>query len=213
MLLGCATPYSEAPLATNFPTSTQKKLQAAAHWNVIARDVATAIASSLKGTDTRSLFVNQSSIKTPFERAFSNQLLSELVAAGFTVLKTPDGASVVDIDTQAIRFSPNRPQYKYAGLPTALATGVWALHEAEATAGAAAFVVVASADAYAWFRSEFATGETPQTEIVITTSVSNANRYLARSTNVYYVADSDEALYRGAPAQAPTRTLKMTGGE
>jgi hypothetical protein len=40
LFAGCATPYSEAPLATNFPTSKQQKLQAAAHWNVIAGDVA-----------------------------------------------------------------------------------------------------------------------------------------------------------------------------
>lgn len=40
VLTGCAAPYTETPLATNFPTSKQPKLQAAAHWNVIANDVA-----------------------------------------------------------------------------------------------------------------------------------------------------------------------------
>ena len=29
----CATPHAPAPLATNFETSKQHKLQAAAHWN------------------------------------------------------------------------------------------------------------------------------------------------------------------------------------
>lgn len=209
LLAGCATPYSEAPLATNFPTAKQPKLQAASHWNVIAGDVAKQI--SVGSKDKRPLFVNQSSVKTAFDRAFTNDLISALVADGHTVLKSPAGALSVDVDTQAVRFSPNRPQYNHAGLATALTTGVWALHQAEATAGAVLYAGVASADAYSWFRSEFATGETPQTEIIVTTSVSDASQYLARSTSVYYVADSDQELYQATPRT--TRTIGLTGGQ
>lgn len=210
LFAGCATPYSEAPLATNFPTSKQQKLQAAAHWNVIAGDVAKQISVGLK--DKRPLFVNQSSVKTAFDRAFTNDLISALVAGGYTVLKSPAGALSVDVDTQAVRFSPNRPQYNHAGLATALTTGVWALHQAHATAGAVLVAGVASADAYSWFRSEFATGETPQTEIIVTASVSDADRYLARSTSIYYVADADSQMYvYEPPFQAQTRNMGVTG--
>lgn len=209
LLAGCASPYSEAPLATNFSTTKQSKLQAASHWNLIAVDVAKQISTRLK--EKRPLYVSLSSVKTAFDRAFANQLTSALLAEGYTVLKSPAGALSVEIDTQAVRFSANRPQYNHAGFPTALATGVWALHQAEATAGAVVFAGVASADAYSWFRSEFATGKTPQTEIIVTTSVSDASQYLARSTSVYYVADSDQALYK-ATAQA-NRTIVLTGGQ
>ena len=74
---------------------------------------------------------------------------------------------------------------------------------------------VAGADAYSWFRSEFATGETPQTEIIVTASVSDASQYLARSTSVYYVADSDQALYQATPQTTrpiTTPTIGVTGG-
>ena len=207
---GCATPYSEAPLATNFPTNRQPKLQAAAHWNVIAGDVAKQISAGLK--DKRPLFVDQSSVRTVFDRAFTNDLISALVAGGHTVLKSPTGALNVDVDTQTVRFSPNRPQYNYAGVATALTTGVWALHQAHATAGAVLVAGVASADAYSWFRAEFATGETPQTEIIITTSVSDASQYLARSTSIYYVADTDSRMYvYEPPFQAQTKTMGVTG--
>jgi hypothetical protein len=207
---GCATPYSEAPLATNFPTNRQPKLQAAAHWNVIAGDVAKQISAGLK--DKRPLFVDQSSVRTAFDRAFTNDLISALVAGGHTVLKSPTGALNVDVDTQTVRFSPNRPQYNYAGVATALTTGVWALHQAHATAGAVLVAGVASADAYSWFRAEFATGETPQTEIIITTSVSDASQYLARSTSIYYVADTDSRMYvYEPPFQAQTKTMGVTG--
>ena len=36
----CTTPYSEAPVAIQFPTSKQNKLQAGAHWDAIAKDAA-----------------------------------------------------------------------------------------------------------------------------------------------------------------------------
>lgn len=211
-LSGCATPYSEAPLATNFATTKQQKLQAAAHWNVIASDVAKQIAAGLKN-NMPPLFVNQSVAKTAFDRAFSNQLISALVGDGFSVQKAPTGALSVEVDTQVVLFSPDRPQYKYVGVPTALMTGVWALHTAEATSGAVLYAGVAAADAYSWFRSEFATGETPQSEIIVTISVSDADRYLVRSTNVYYVADTDRRMYEppAAPRVVQTKTMGVTG--
>lgn len=214
LFAGCATPCSEAPLATNFPTSKQQKLQAAAHWNVIAGDVAKQISAGLK--DKRPLFVNQSSIKTAFDRAFTNDLISALVAGGYTVLKSPDGALSVDVDTQAVRFSPNRPQYNHAGVATAVTGGVWALRDVSLnTAGevlGAAVALAAAADAYSWFRAEFATGETPQTEIIVTISVSDASQYLARSTSIYYVADADSRMYvYEPPFQAQTKSMGVTG--
>jgi hypothetical protein len=207
IVAGCATPYSEAPLATNFPTTKQPKVQAASHWNTIAGDVASQITSKL--TERRPLYVAQPTNKAEFDRAFANQLISALVAGGQTVLKSPAGALTVEIDTQVVRFSPDRPQYRHAGTASAITAGVWALHVGEATAGAALATTVIAADAYAWFRSEFASGATPQTEIIVTTSVSDNNQYLSRSTSIYYVADTDKSLYDAAGLQ----TLKVTGGE
>ncbi len=208
LLAGCATPYSEAPLATNFPTTKQRKLQAAAHWNVIAGDVAKQISAGLG--EKRPLYVNQLSARTAFDRAFANQLISALVADGFAVRKDPVGALSVEVDTQSVRFTADRPMYRYAGAPTALMTGVWALHSAEATAGAVLYAGVAAADAYSWFRSEFATGDTPQTEIIVTVSVSDASQYLARVTNVYYVADADSRIYE-PPTLPQTKNIEVVG--
>ncbi len=210
MLGGCAAPYSEAPVATNFPSTKQPKLQAASHWNAIANDVAQQISAGIK--EKQPLFVNQSTVKTAFDRAFSNQLISALVGQGFPVLKSPGGALNVEIDTQTVRFSANRPQYNHAGVATALTAGVWALHQARASAGAVLLTAVASADAYSWFRSEFATGETPQTEIIITTSVGDARQFLARNTSIYYVADTDSGMYEYTPPiQIQTRNMTVTG--
>lgn len=210
VLAGCATPYSEAPLATKFPTSKQSKLQAVAHWNVIANDVAKQLASMLKAKPALPvLYVNQVPNKTDFDRVFSNQLISALLAEGFSIQKSPVGALVVDIDTQAVRFSANRPQYRYAGAATTLTAGVWALHGA--TPAGIATAAIVGADAYMWFSSEFATGATPRMEIVITASVSDSRQYLARNSSVYYVADADGDLYQ-YQGPAPVRTLNIIGG-
>ena len=36
ILSGCATRYTPAPLAANFPASKQAKLQASYHWGIVA---------------------------------------------------------------------------------------------------------------------------------------------------------------------------------
>lgn len=209
MIAGCATPYSEAPLATNFPSSKQPKLRAAAHWNAIAGDVAKQLADHLK--DRQPLYVNRAQEKTEFDRAFSNQLISALVAQGFMVQKNATGALTVDIDTQTVRFATNRPQYNYSGAATALTAGVWALHNASPAGIATAGIV--GADAYFWFRSEFAIGETPQSEIIVTASVSNRDQYLSRNTSVYYVADADQSLYQAPMPPMPVKAINLVGGK
>lgn len=208
-LAGCATPYSEVPLATNFPTTKQEKVQAAAHWNVIAKDVARQITQRLP--DQKPLYVVQKEGPTTFERAFSSLLISALVANGHTVTKQPSGASIIETDTQVVSFSANRPQYRNAGTATALAAGIWALHLGEATAGAVLSSAIVAGDAYSWFRAEFASGETPQTEIIVTTSVSDGTRYLSRNTSIYYVADTDRELYQRSGLV--TQKIKVGGGE
>lgn len=211
---GCATPYSEAPLATNFASSKQQKLQAASHWNLISRDVANRLSASLP--KDAPVFVNQNIENTPFERAFTGQLITALVQAGHPVMKSPEGALRIGLDTQAVPFAADRPQYRDFGAATTLGAGVWALHDlveyASNGAGKAAVLGLVAIDAYKWFQSEFASGETPQHEIIITTTVTDSNRYIARDTSVYYVADADRDLYLTAP-KPTVKTFKVMGGE
>jgi hypothetical protein len=213
----CATPYSPTPLATNFETSKQQKLQAASHWNTIARDVADRLSARLQPGSK--LFVNQHADATSFERAFSAQLATALVDAGHLVMRSPEGAMRVGVDTQTVPFAADRPQYRYAGAATALAGGVWVLYDiveyASNGPAKAAVATVAAADAAHWFRSEFASGETPALEIIVNTSVTDASRFVARTTNVYYVADTDQHLYvpekPDLAPQLPVKTFQIVG--
>lgn len=201
-------PHSEAPIGVNFRTSSQLKLQAAQHWASIAEDTGRAIADLLGKTQQcgpqirpcKGIFVNPPAVATEFSRAFHAQLITTLVSSGLVVSKEAGAATSMDIDVQPIAFAPNRPQYRFAGKATELGPGVWALRDTATVKPEDPKLLPAVGEtmrgnALHWFRSEFASGQTPQTEILVTVSAGNENRYLARTTNVYYITDGDRKLY------------------
>lgn len=209
---GCATPYSPVPVATHFPTSEQQKLQAAAHWTAITEHIEKQLVPALNNGPRRALFV-QPLQGSPFDRAVAGQLMTSLVNGGFVVAKTPQDALKVEVDTQVVAFSGHRPQYKFNGERSTLVAGVWALTEVHHTGLGLATAAIFAGDAYAWFRSQFASSDTPKTEIIVTVAVSDDQRYYARQTSVYYTVDSDRGLYEGAPLSAAqlVKTFAVAG--
>ncbi len=204
---GCAIPYSPAPVATNFPSTQQAKLQAAAHWGVIARHMAGQLAPSLKVNAKRPLYVT-SQQSSAFAQGVSSHLVTALVNDGYIVVKVPDANTLrIELDTQVVAFSAKRPQYKFAGERSLLVAGAWVLTEIDHTVEWLATAAIFAEDAYSWFHSQFATGDTPKTEIVVNLSLADDARYYARTTSVYYTTDSDRVLYDAA-AQ-PTKTYAV----
>lgn len=204
---GCAVPYSPAPVATNFPSTQQSKLQAAAHWGVIARHMAGQLAPSLKVNAKRPLYVSPQQ-SSAFAQGVSAHLVTALVNEGYIVVKVPEANTLrIELDTQVVAFSAKRPQYKFAGERTALVAGAWVLTGIDRTVEWLVSSAIAGQDAYSWFRSQFATGATPKTEIIVNLSLADDARYYARSTVVYYTTDSDRSLYDAA--FQPSRTFAV----
>lgn len=197
--IGCATPYSEAPIATNFENTEQHKLQAGAHWDIIANHLAASIASNIN--KERIVYINEPQEKSKFNTALHTLLLSALVQNNISVAKTPTAANAtIDIKTQVLKFTPDRATFRNSfGAPTLLAAGVWAMIGVGAanttanTIGAGATAGALGLDAYNWFGSKY--DEIPQHEIIVTVNVSDAKKYISSLSNVYYIADSDKALY------------------
>jgi hypothetical protein len=213
LLAGCAgqqlpqTPYSPAPVASNFPTSNQYTLQAAAHWGAIAQHIEKSLAADLKKSPPRPFYIAEPPPQaSPFQRALAAQLVSALVRDGHVVSRTPAGSLKVDIDVQAYTFSPGRSQFRYPGEPTAITAGVLALTAVEPVVGVLAGV--AAFDAYQYQHAKFTAGATPQTELLVTVSVSDQYRYYARNSTAYYVADGDRSLY-GIPPDVPVEAKLM----
>jgi len=205
LVAGCTlVKHSEVPLATNFTTSKQFKLQAAHHWKIIADDMADTLIETLKTGTTciaptytcASLYIEPPNPKSVFGRAFHNQFISRLVNKGINVVIQRPAEVEIAIDAQTVKFSPDRSQYLHSIKFSLITDSLWGLREiAQENAGAAAFTAAAIADTYQWNMSEFAKGATPQIELILTTSAKRAGHYLARATNVYYIADSDANLY------------------
>ena len=203
LFMGCATPYSEAPVATNFANSEQNKLQSSAHWEVIANHLAKQIADSVGKEHT--VYVNPTEEKSKFNTALHSLLLSALVKNEVKVAKFSATSDVaVDIKTQVVKFTPDRAPYRnMLGAPTLLAAGVWAMMgvgTVNTTANTVAAGVTSAAvglDVYHWFSSRYST--IPEHEIIITVSASDATKYLSSISAVYYIADSDKSLYYTVP--------------
>lgn len=214
---GCATHnnYSPVPLATNYPSARQMQVQAGAHWQAISAHIEQQLGPALKQSPNLPLYVAPLQASA-FNQTVASELITALVNHGYVVGKQAAGALKVDIDTQVVAFSADRPQYRYAGQRTALVDGSWVINGVEAAPPTG--VSNTSEDAYAWFSSQFAPGATPKTEIVVTISVSDERRYYARATSVYYVTDSDRALYDAAlpqPARdaATIKAFTVQGGQ
>jgi hypothetical protein len=195
--------YNEAPVASNFPTTTQLKLQATQHWMRIADDSGKALVELLKKgsmcspsfKNCRSLYIKPPVVITEFSRAFHSQLITTLMKSGLAVSKEANAELLVEIDVQPILFAPNRPQYRHAGVPVELGPGVWAIRDVAIMDPNIPETTPPAKDALHWFRSEFAGEKTPQGEILVTVSVDDHTRYLARTTNAYYIPDADRGLY------------------
>ena len=211
-LLACATPYGGAPVATDFPASQQRKLQAAAHWATIAdrsaealvHALATAVACPDPAALCPRVYVRPVAQQTVFAQNFRAAFLTALVRQKVAVAHTPAaGAIAIDIDVQTVRFSPDRSNGTF--VPASLVyAGAWAVYglaanATPAAAGLAGAAIIGGADAWRWASSETASGPTPQTEVLVTVSAADATRYLGRVAAVYYAADSDAGLYTEAP--------------
>ena len=171
-LAGCATPSSETPTAMSHHHITGKT-------------------PGRKVSKQQPLYVSATD-DTPFNQAAVGELIASLVSNGYTVVKTRGTTINVEINTQVLRFSLDRLQARQVGALSALATGLWALTELNASitpAGVATGVIFAG-DAQAYFNSDKASGPTPQTEIIINATVSDNSRYLAVSRATYYATAS-----------------------
>ena len=195
MLAGCVAPFSPVPQAANFPATRQLKLQAAYHWNVIAGHIEKNLLLELKKNPARPLYINLPQQTTPFQRALATELTTALVSDGYMVSIAPAGSLKIDLDVQALTFAADRPQYRYFGEPAAIGGGVWGASEMNPPALLAVAGIAAAYDGHRWLNSQFAPGDTPKTEIIVTVSVSDPYRYFARTSSAYYVSDSDRALY------------------
>ena len=211
-LSGCASRYADVPIPTRFANEDQLKLQAARHWQLIADHFAGRLATELEGKlNGRAVYVPQPGGEQQFVEGFRELLISALVAKGVPVALSARGALVADVDYHYYKFTPDRaPNARQYGQLTVLTAGLWALggvvsaniaHAAGVDAGIKTLTTVASLEGASFLSNEalrggrLASGDVPRSEILLTVTVGDANRIVARQSNIYYSVDADIDLY------------------
>jgi hypothetical protein len=205
-VIGCASPV---PVAHNFPISSQKVARTAQHWNVVAADVVAQTTAAIEANPVlqkRGFYVPGPVRNTAFNVAFRDFLINNMVNSGMPVsvckstqssgggfaMEGPDVE--VHYEARIIGHGAHLPRY-VPGTITALASGVSVIHNisehmSSSSAWAAGIGLAALADVAASNISV-----PTSTELIVTTTITENNRYVMRKSDIYYVPDADASLF------------------
>lgn len=186
---------------------SQPLVKSVKHWDLIADDVAS---ETLKLSRHPDLFdqrffvaINHSN---DFGAGFGNMLVTRLVNSGFPVAVSPEDSARITYEVQVVRHPAEKTEYP--GELTRLAGGILVLRElvdgdlAETSATTAAAALLAGIDlAQAAHRIRKPTN----TEIIVTTTVSNKGVYAMRKTDTYYIPGQAARLYEDSVTTQPRR--------
>lgn len=210
-MAGCST--MNVPVADNYPASSQLKARALHHWDVLADDVANRVAAKAMPAGAEPVtFHLHAADESPFNRAFADLLLTRLVDRGLVMAIDPldasEGGANIRFTVQVVRHHSNGLNVGDFPL-TKLMAGVavvrdWTLRThtslAMGVAGVASGAVLDLTDRSL---SGTAAGGPTRTEVLVTTSVERGKRYVARTSDIYYIEHEDSGLYSPPPKPAP----------
>ena len=133
LLSSCA----RIPEPIGFQYSTQEKMQAAHHWNVLAKDLANRINNELIRSDflDTPIFVKhicgddqtpcEQGATSDFNEAFRDLLITELVGFGIPTNASPSSEAInVEYKVQLVQHRTNRLRTLRPGIFTALTTAI-----------------------------------------------------------------------------------------
>lgn len=202
---------SRIPQPASYAYSEQQKMQAAHHWDVLASDVANQINNQLVMSDyvDRAVYVKttcgsdaipcERGETTQFNEGFRDLLITRLVNFG---VPTSFEKKVADIEVnykvQVVYHASKR--YTIApGTLTALTAVVSVFRHAPTSLQALA--VAAGLDI-----ANSASPVNGHYEVIITTSMVTDEKYLFRTSDIYYINDPDFWHYQNAPTG---KTIQM----
>jgi hypothetical protein len=199
-------------MATTYPITFQKKMQAAHHWDVLTEDVANRLRDALIGSGEQgrsvSLYVQQPKYDSDFGEAFHNLLITHLMERGFSMTENPASGLPLTYDVQVVSHKDRGFIRPMPGLFTSLAGSVFVLRGVANESSTAAWMLGAvGVDVVTGYMTD-----NPNNEIIVTTSVMSGDRYVARVRDIYYISDNNVGQYiAGGPAPVTTRIVEVVG--
>jgi len=208
------------PAPTTHEFHQQRKMQAVDHWNILASDVASRLNRELVVYDylDTPVFVKQTcgDDATPcqanetstFNEAFRDLLITNLVNYGIQTRSAVDDRSLtINYKVQVVYHRGTRLRSLFPGSFTMLSAAVLVLREAPEE-----LIALAGGGLLDLANSAYARGG--HYEILITTSIVNAGRYVFRTSDIYYINDDDFWQYQENMAKpgiiqlsSPTATI------
>ena len=201
MLLTMLSSCGRIPEPIGYPYTTQEKMQAAHHWNVLAEDISNKINNELIRSDffETVVFVKETcgddsepcsyDATTAFNEGFRDLLITRLVDFGIPTSAAPDREAItINYKVQVVYHSAERLRTLRPGLLTALTTAVSVLRHAPSE-------IIAISLAAGVDYSNAAYAKTTNVEAIVTTSMVFRNKYLFRSSDIYYINNADYHHY------------------
>jgi hypothetical protein len=214
LICGC---MSRIPEPAGFEYSTQSKMQAAHHWDILAMDIANQINKELIKDDllNTAVYVKKTCGKddapckpnetSQFDEGFNDLLVTQLVRYGVPTCTQPEpGAITVNYKVQAVYHQADRKRTLAPGMLTALGVGVAVLRNAPTD-----LLIIAAAGALDLANTAYV--QNGHYEIIITTSMVNMKKYLFRTSSIYYINDEDFWHYQLSSGKA--KEIKITNSD
>ncbi len=202
---------SSIPMYSSYAYTEQQKMQAAHHWDVLASDVANQINNKLILSDymDKAVYVKttcgsdaapcEQGDTTLFNEGFRDLLITRLVHIGVPTSSTNELSDIkLNYKVQVVYHRTPRHTIQ-PGLLTVLATGVAVLRSAPwqiqtiAAAGVLDFFVAVGPPSGHY-------------EVIITTSMVTDNKYLFRTSDIYYINDPDFWHYQNS---SPDKKIQL----
>ena len=214
-LLGCSFDHAHNsflpyPVAQNRPLEYQDKLQAVAHWDVLAANEAEEI--SIVVGENSSISFEDILQDTDFNKAYRKMLTGHLLDQGVKVLNS-DGDYRLKYQTQVVDHAERDGLGLPAGIWTYGTTSALLVLNAASDMAGSAIMALPLAFVDDWYLANSKEGETPDTEVLITTELYQSNEVVESSTRIYYFNQGDRFMYESAPplpAPIPHKSFQVT---
>lgn len=179
---------AQAPISSGYPLSTQFKMQAMAHWDLLADKVAKNCGAALdhfSGQDAIRVYVAPLGA-TPFAKAYREALLTRLVDYGVPVSFEPAGAAVLEVSLDLVTHRRTLDTTS-RGLRRALEPG---FRQTKNSAGLYEPAPVVGEE------SGYFDAPPSNSEVQINSALVYGDTYLYRDSSIFYVSSSDSDHYQ-----------------
>jgi hypothetical protein len=204
-LVGCGS-INGVPADKSFSVPDQYILKSAAHWKLIADDVAHHVASTLRSKEMLSgiaVRVVEPDEPTNFSKVFIPMLQAALLQQQVVLSADPNHPTQLKLKVDEVVHSPSYRK----GTLTALGAGLLVLrdawyYESFHLTNAGGLLGAAVADLYAANAMPL-----PQIELVLSTAVEHEQLIISAKTDIYYLSSDDASAYRPAAVVSEPKAL------